>query len=235
MSFLKDKLSIFTKTELPFLRRYQESDDVYNFLFEKEKDLTWKAGQHGLFTITHKKMKDSIRPFSVASSPSEGVIRITTRISEQPSEFKKALLELEEGLKITMSGPVGSFYLKEKTPTLFLAAGIGITPFRAIVKQLEAEGDTHEKTIELLYLDSKPHIYKHELDELSADTSINVHFLDSIEDMYHKTDQFLASHKNNAHYFVAGPKSMVESMTNHLRKNHITKKNIKKDAFRGVY
>ncbi|WP_281974315.1 FAD-dependent oxidoreductase [Halobacillus litoralis] len=231
MSFLKDKLSIFTKTELPFIKRYQESDRVYTFLFEKDKDLSWNEGQHGLFTITHKKMKDSIRPFSVASSPSEGVVRITTKIDEEPSEFKKALLELEEGMRIKMIGPVGSFYLKDETPRLFMAGGIGITPFRAILKQLEAEGNRGGKPSELLYVDSQEaHLYKDELDELARDTSIDVHYLSTRNDMYSYIDEFITSHNNNAQYFVSGPKSM----TNYLKEKHISKRKIKKDAFRGV-
>ena len=58
MSFFKDAIAIFKKRELAFIESYKESENVYTFLFEKEKDVTWKAGQHGLFTITHKKIKN---------------------------------------------------------------------------------------------------------------------------------------------------------------------------------
>ena len=112
MSFIKDILSIFKKSELPLLESYKESEDVYTFLFEKEKDLTWKAGQHGLFRITHKKIKNPIRPFSVASAPTEDVVKITIGINDDPSDFKKAMLELKQGMKVSMSGPVGSFLFK---------------------------------------------------------------------------------------------------------------------------
>jgi len=49
MGFFQDALAVFKKKELLFLESRKESDDVYSFLFEKEKDLTWKAGQYGLF------------------------------------------------------------------------------------------------------------------------------------------------------------------------------------------
>ena len=145
MSFFQDALSIFKKKDLLFLESYKESEDVYTFLFEKEEDLTWKAGQHGLLSITHKKIKNGTKPFTLASAPAEKVIKITTRISNDPSEFKKALLELKPGMKISMSGPVGSFYLKDNSATLLIAGGIGITPFRSIVKQLEVEGNSIEQ------------------------------------------------------------------------------------------
>ncbi|WP_353626189.1 hypothetical protein [Bacillus sp. JCM 19041] len=59
MSFLKDSLSILRKSELTLIKKEKESDEVYSFQFKMDERLNWKAGQHGLFTITHKKIKDS--------------------------------------------------------------------------------------------------------------------------------------------------------------------------------
>ena len=234
MSFFQDILSIFKKRELLFLESYKESEDVYTFLFEKEKDLTWKAGQHGLFSITHKKIKNPTRPFSVASAPTENVVKITMGISDDPSDFKKAMLELKQGMKVSMSGPVGSFYLKDNSPSLLIAGGIGITPFRSIVKQIEAEGNGVEKQIHLLYMDSKKsYIYKDELDGIANNTSISVTYLDSRNDLHQEIDKFTSLYKNNGKYFIAGPKSMVDSISTYLQNNNISKRNIKKDAFFG--
>ena len=117
MSFLKDALSIFKKSELVFIEKIKESEDVYSFLFKKDEDLTWKPGQHGLFTITHKKIKNNTKPMTVASIPSENVVKITTKIGDDPSDFKSALLELEAGMKVTMSG--GLLLSKRRKPYTF--------------------------------------------------------------------------------------------------------------------
>ncbi|MBM7095092.1 FAD-dependent oxidoreductase [Bacillus sp. H-16] len=234
MSFLKDTLSIFKKNELAFIKKDKESEEVYTFLFEKVKDVTWHAGQHGLFTITHKKIKNGTRPLSVASSPTENVIKITTKINGNPSEFKRALMELEKGMTISMSGPVGSFYLKDSGPTLFIAGGIGITPFRAMAKELEAEDNAGGKPMKLLYIDSeKEYLYKDELDEIEANTSVDVTYPQSRDDLYQEVDQFISSYGNNAKYFIAGPKSMTDLMTTYLKNKKISKQNIKKDTFTG--
>ena len=204
------------------------------FCFEKEEDLTWKAGQHGLFSITHKKIKNATKPFTLASAPTEKVVKITTGISDDPSEFKKALLELKQGMKISMSGPVGSFYLKDNSSTLLIAGGIGITPFRSIVKQLEIEGNSIANPIHLLYMDSnKSYIYKDELDEIAKHTSIGITYLDSRDDLHQEIDKFSGLYKNDGKYFIAGPKSMVGSISSYLQDNDISKKNIKKDVFFG--
>ncbi|MBZ9534268.1 hypothetical protein KGR20_08315 [Cytobacillus oceanisediminis] len=74
MSFFQDMIAVFKKRELVFIESYKESEYVYTFVFEKEKDLTWKAGQHGLFSITHKKVKNPTKPFTISSAPSENKI-----------------------------------------------------------------------------------------------------------------------------------------------------------------
>ncbi|GIO27347.1 FAD-dependent oxidoreductase [Ornithinibacillus bavariensis] len=234
MSFLQDTLSVFKKRDLVLLDSYKESDGVYTFLFEKEKDVTWQAGQHGLFSITHKKIRNSIRPFSVASAPSENTIKITTSISDNPSDFKRAMLELEEGMKIRMSGPVGSFYLRDNCPTFLIAGGIGITPFRSIIKQIEANGVTADQSIHLLYLDSsQSYLFKDEIDTIASSTSIHVTYLASRDELYQKIDEITNSYSNDGRFFISGPKSMVDSMHSYLQDNNISKRNIKKSAFFG--
>ena len=85
MSFLKDTLSIFKKRELSFLECHKESRKRLYFLFEKDSDLSWKAGQHGLFNsiIIHRKIKNPTRPFTLAAAPSENIVRITIKIDEK--------------------------------------------------------------------------------------------------------------------------------------------------------
>lgn len=234
MGFFQDMFSIFKKRELSFLESYKESEDVYSFLFEKEEGLTWKAGQYGLFIITHKKIKNATKPFSIASAPTENVVKITTRISDAPSDYKKALLELKQGMKIKMGGPVGDFNLSDNSPTLLIAGGIGITPIRSILKQIEAEGNKDRKQIHLLYMDSqKSYLFKDELDAIAGSTSINVAYLDSREELQQEIDKFTALYKDNGKYFVAGPKPMVDSLLDYLKNKNIPKQNIKKDAFFG--
>lgn len=234
MSFFQDALSIFKKKELVFLDSLKEFEDVHTFSFEKGKDLTWKAGQHGLLTITHKKIKNGTLPFTLASAPAEEIVKITTRISNEPSEFKKALLELKQGMTISMSGPVGSFYLKDNSPTLLIAGGIGITPFRSIIKQMEMTENCIETPIQLLYLDSnKSYIYKNELDEIAENTSIRITYLDSRDGLHQEINKFASLYSNEGKYFIAGPKSMVTSISGDLQNIDISKRNIKKDVFFG--
>src|SRR5690625_4134559 len=106
MSLIKDAIGIFNKRDLIFVEKMKQFNNIYTFIFEKDHDVTWEAGQHGLFHITHKKIKNSTRPFTISSFPSENKINITTKIGENPSDYKKELLQLKQGMKIKMNGPV---------------------------------------------------------------------------------------------------------------------------------
>lgn len=234
MNLLKDMTSVFKKRELSFIERCKESEGVYSFIFEKPQDLTWTAGQHGLFTIMHKKVKNPTKPFTLSAVPVEKVVKITTKIKEEPSEFKQALLELKPDMKIKMSGPVGSFYLKDDLPTLFIAGGIGITPYRAILKQIIKEGNTDEKQINLLYMDSKKlYIFKDELDGMTDDNVMNVKYLDSRNLLQEEIDKFITLYQNKGNYFIAGPKSMVDTVSAYIKNQNVPKRNINKDGFFG--
>ncbi|MFD2657833.1 FAD-dependent oxidoreductase [Gracilibacillus thailandensis] len=233
MAFIQDIFSIFNKRNIPFIESFQESEGVYTFRFEKSDDVTWKAGQHGLFTITHQKIKGHTRPFTIASAPEEDVIQITMKISDDPSEFKKAMLSLKKGDTIKMAGPVGSFYLKEDSPTMLIAGGIGITPFRSIIQQIEVEGNNN-KQIQLIYLDSsKSFVFQDELDQFAKETSVKVTYIHERDHLNKELDKCICSYSNDGHFFVAGPKSMVETTTTYLQKQKVPKRHIKKDVMFG--
>ena len=232
MGFFQDMIAVFKKRKLVFIESYKESEDVYTFVFEKEKDLTWKAGQHGLFSITHKKVKNPTKPFTIAAAPSENVLKLTMKINDNPSEFKKAMLELKQGMTIGMSGPLGSLNVNDEHPTVLIAGGIGITPYRSIIKQIEAEGNGNKKPIHLLYMDSeKKYMFKDEFD--ANNDSIRISYLDSRDGLHQEIDKLTTLYQNNGQYLIAGPKSMVDSISSYLQNNSISKKNIKKDAFHG--
>jgi ferredoxin-NADP reductase len=233
MSTWNDFFNIFNKQPLTFIDSYKEQDDVYTFLFEKPENLDWKPGQHGLFDITHKKIKKKTRPFSIPTTPLENHVQITTKIGAEASEFKQALLELEKGMHIRLSGPVGSFYLNDSTPTLLIAGGMGITPFRAILKNLEQSNDFNIP-VHLLYLDStEKYLFQEDLSSLESFPDISVQYLKEREDLFHEIESFVTQYENEAAYYIAGPTSFVKSVNSHLREQSVTKKQIKKDGFYG--
>ena len=73
--------------------------------------------------------------FTISSSPTESFLQFTTKYREV-SDYKRALWQKRVGDSLEINGPFGNFVLDEKDPAphLFIAGGIGITPFRSMIK-----------------------------------------------------------------------------------------------------
>jgi ferredoxin-NADP reductase/nitrite reductase/ring-hydroxylating ferredoxin subunit len=117
-----------------------EGTDVMSFKFGKQKKdkslLDYTAGQFAFFDIgeVHNDPKGPIRHFTISSSPTENFIMFSTRIRDSP--YKKRLSTLKEGAKVKVRGPEGQFVLHQdySKPAVFLSGGIGVTPFRTMIK-----------------------------------------------------------------------------------------------------
>ena len=134
--------------ELSLLEKQKfEATDVMSFRFSKrqkqqgkESDdnsfLDYTAGQYAFFDIggVYNDPRGPIRHFTVSSSPTEDFVMITTRIRDTP--YKKRLSSLEEGTIVKVRGPQGKFVLHDdySKPAVFLSGGIGVTPFRSMIK-----------------------------------------------------------------------------------------------------
>jgi glycine betaine catabolism B len=112
--------------------------DVMSFKFsryDKDNHLNYKAGQFAIVDLgTKEDPKGPMRSFTMASSPTEDAILITTRIRDSPFKQKLANLDIESTVDIT--SPLGKFVLPDdqSKPIVLLSGGIGVTPFRSMIK-----------------------------------------------------------------------------------------------------
>jgi len=110
------------------------------------------------------------RMFSLSSSPSEpGAIAVTCRISDTP--FKQALARFRPGDTAEVYGPLGTFLLATDRPVVFLAGGIGVTPFRGMIR-FATDTETRQ-SLTLLYSARTPEelVFRAELDQLAKVSS----------------------------------------------------------------
>lgn len=134
------------------------SQNVYEFVFVKNNAFSYLPGQYLEWTVphTHVDLRGNRRYFTIASSPTENTIKLGVKISEKGSSFKKALVNLPTSTTVIGGQLAGDFVLPENKSKklVFIAGGIGITPFRSMIQYLI---DTNEKRdIVLFYTSSTP-------------------------------------------------------------------------------
>lgn len=122
--------------ETVFLRKEKVAADAYSFYFKRPKGYEFQPGQYLRIEILidNPDVRGNSRLFTISSSPTEAdYLIITTRIIQ--SSFKKTLDVMKIGTKVKIFGPYGVFTLNEevKTPRVFLAGGIGITPLHSMI------------------------------------------------------------------------------------------------------
>lgn len=123
---------------------HQLTPDIRQYWFMPEKPLRFTAGQFLDVTLPHDNTDDrgDTRWFTICSSPDDELFCITTRHDyDHGSSFKNALLQMEHGYPLQISEPLGDFVLPKDParPVIFVAAGIGITPFVSILESLAGE------------------------------------------------------------------------------------------------
>lgn len=228
-------LSLFKNNEIALIEKRKEFSDKYSFSFESKSPLNWKAGQHGIFRFKGEKLNGgNSRMFSVASSPQEKVIIIGTKIGENPSGFKAKLKSMEIGETIFLRGPFGGFFISNYNKNIvMIAGGIGITPMRAILKDLEYKDIKGKVT--LFYIDSKrEYVFKDELEKIKNNNSkINIIFLNNRKDFEDVILKYTEKHKNDSLYFISGNPNMVKDIRLKLKNKGIKRRNIINDSFRG--
>lgn len=133
-----------TEYKIALIKREEVAAGTMAFYFEKPKGFEFQAGQHAVFTLLNPLETDdegNRRVFCFASAPYEGHLMIAMRMRD--TAFKRTLKTLPRETEIQMEGPYGSFVLREdlERPAVFLAGGIGVTPFRSMLFQVAHDNE----------------------------------------------------------------------------------------------
>jgi ferredoxin-NADP reductase len=120
--------------------------------FEKPDGFTFRPGQFANFTLDSPIATDaggSTRTLSIASAPHEKDLMVAMRMRD--TGFKRAAGALPIGAPFLLEGPYGNLILHKDVarPAVFLAGGIGITPFRSMIWHAMEVGSAHK--ISLFY------------------------------------------------------------------------------------
>jgi ferredoxin-NADP reductase/nitrite reductase/ring-hydroxylating ferredoxin subunit len=214
-----------------------EAPDVVSFLFRSEAPLPWQAGQFLRYRLPHSDpdARGITRYFTIASAPFEGHIMLTTRFAgDRSSTFKRALRELRIGAAVEVNRPAGDFTLSDPDrPHVLIAGGIGITPFRAMLLDLDHRGRPVNAT--LLYAHRTTDVvYQGELDALRRrHPSLVVRHVVSPEHITKDVIRAVAPDPASPVFYVSGPEPFVQAVEGMLAGLGVPDASIKRDYFPG--
>ena len=240
-------------TSTTFKSRLKEKEQLaegtMGFYFSRPDGFQFKAGQYVDVTLIHPAETDAegnIRSFSIASAPEDQDLLVATRMRD--TAFKRVLRTAPVDTEISLEGPMGSFTLHNNAakPAVFLAGGIGITPFSSIIRHATQAGLAHR--LYLFYSNRRPEdaAFLNVLSEL-AKANPNFQFIPSMTAMEKSSQKWsgetgfinqgmLARHLPSLQgpiYYVAGPPAMVAAMRQMLTAAGVDEDDVRTEEFAG--
>ena len=230
-------------------RRDEIAADTLAFHFEKPPGFSFKPGQAIELLLRRTPSADAENighAFSLVSAPFQDEITVATRMRN--SEFKRVLKALRTDALVQLEGPFGSLTLhsNRSRPAVFIAGGIGITPFMSILRQ--AAKEQLPQQLILLYSNHQPEdaAFLGELQQL-AQRNKNFRLIATMTKMTesghpwdgetgHVNEPMLrrvGSELSAPVYYVAGPSSMVQAMRQTLNHMGINDDDIRSEEFYG--
>lgn len=230
---ISDIKGIFKKSTLTIVSVEHKHGDYYQIIMKPEVGVTWNPGEHGIFTLPDRKVQGKKwRAFSIASIPEENVMIIGTRTGKAISNFKKELISMKKGDKVTIRGPFGWFKVQDLTsPIVMVVGGVGITPIMSILKQLKRDSS---RPVELLYASSEYYLFDDEIQAIALENrSITIHKTHTNEETSTTLATLVDKYRNEAYYFISGAPSFIRAIKKQLKNADVKGKRIINDPFFG--
>src|SRR5229473_5159731 len=210
------------------LNRVEVAEGTMAFHFEKPSQFDFKPGQSADVTLPNPPETDSegnTRTFSIASSPFENQLMFATRM--RATAFKRSLKKVPLGTEVKIDSAMGSFTLHKNSakPAVFLAGGIGITPFLSIVRQADHDRLLHK--LHLFYSNRCPEDAPFlDVLQMLEKTKPNLRLVCTMTEMSKSkkewkgetgliNQEMLSEHLTNLQgpiYYIAGPPAMVAGL-----------------------
>jgi ferredoxin-NADP reductase/DMSO/TMAO reductase YedYZ heme-binding membrane subunit len=204
------------KIKLPIVEQKIIAEKTCEVSFDVSGEkFEFSAGQYiriNIPTLLYPDQKGAGRDFSIASSPHDKN-KISIAFRDSGSGFKRTLMELPHGSLVDIEGPFGYFTLPPDTsrPLVFIAGGIGITPFLSMIRFVAEKRLNHHIT--LLYANRNREGAAY-LEELTTIDEQNSHSL--LKNQFGRIDaDFIRQAVKNLDepvWYIAGPPAMVADM-----------------------
>lgn len=221
-----------------FARRYKYIvDGVYTkgsitelYLKAVGKRLSFRAGEFIFAKFASDSVSHEPHPFTISSSPKQSHIRLSVKAL---GDYTAGIEGVKRGDRVDLKGPYGDLGNKfdetEKTQ-IWIAGGIGITPFLAKIN----DGTTRNVYLYYCTRDKDEAIYDEEIQRKVLGQN-HIKYINhcSAEKGHINLDlvEKEVGDLNNKKFFICGPMKMIESFKTDLKKKGIKNRNIMIEDF----
>jgi len=207
--------------------------DVLKITTEKTEALSYFPGQAADISINKKDWQQEMRPFTFTSLPEDDIIEFTIKVYPLHKGVTQQIHSLVPGDELIIHEVFGDIAYKGEG--IFIAGGAGITPFIAILKQLEKEGKIGNNKLIFANKTKADIILEDKFHKLLGNNFINILSDENIPGYEHGyiTAELIKQqlNANDQFFYICGPEPMMQTVEKHLSLLGISKDHIVKEAF----
>jgi len=223
--------------------------DIWQFVFSRQNSFSFQPGQYLEWTLPAGRYdsRGNRRYFTIASSPTEKDIILGVKFNPDGSLFKDHLQKLQTGETLVAGSLMGDFLLP-KDPSeklVFIAGGIGVTPFRSMIKYLSDSGEKHSVILFYTVKDPSEIVYRDVWQEAEEKIGLQVVYVitdkEKVPPSWSGEVGFIDSEMikryvsdfRQRRFYLSGPNAMVDAYRKVLHKLGVTNDKIMTDYFPG--
>jgi ferredoxin-NADP reductase len=195
--------------------------DVLCFKLEKPAGYRFNPGQATEVAINKPGWENEKRPFTFTSLNEDDHLEFVIKSYSDHKGVTNELSKLKAGDELIIDDVWGA--IEYKGPGYFIAGGAGITPFIAILRQLNKDGNAGGNHLFFSNKTAADIILKDELSSILEEDALFVVTDESSPSGYYKgfiDEAFLKTHVTDfsKHFYVCGPPPMIENINKTLEK-----------------
>lgn len=206
--------------------------DVLHIVAQKPEGLHYHTGQAVDVSINKAGWEKELRPFTFTSLPTDDQIEFIIKTYPSHNGVTNKLLSLKAGDELLIGDVFGDIAYKGEG--VFIAGGAGVTPFIAILKQLEKEKKIGNNKLLFANKTRADIINKEKLFSILGENFINIlsdEKIDGFENGFISAGLIQKHSGENSFYYLCGPPPMMAAMEKHLASLGIKNEYIIKEAF----
>lgn len=221
--FIKNRLlknAVYTVEEAT-----SKNNSVELTLSPEHKPIFYKPGQFVFLRFYNKTLSKEQHPFSIASNPNSLKLKI---IIKKLGDYTSGVDGIKKGDRVLVEGPYGRFgqYISPNKDQVWIAAGIGITPFLSLTSSLDKNPG---RKVDLYYITKGDFVAEETLSKIQLENFSFIKWNSKLNGQFNISNITLLD--NNKEFLICGPPRFMESIKDQLIESGVPLKNIYYEDF----